>query len=402
MNFSKKNHKFIKAIKIFMSKKVIVSLIFSVITMYGYAQEEKTYWDNGNLKSISNHVDGEKNGTWENYFENGESEEYRSYDNGIKVGTWREYYYNGETKRTRVFDNGVLTGYMSYHINGRIMVTGAFDEKGKKNGNWEQFYENGYSKLNGKYNHGEKQGKWKFYNTSGNIYKIENYNTGVKTSKWEMNDDDKIKVDASVEQYRVYNDDRLNGEWKFYNENGKCIEIGNFKKDKKDGEWTYYFDNGQIKKVQLWDDGNLMEVISYVDNKGVALDKGTLKNGNGTVKEYNSEGEVTAVEYANGKILDWNDYSTLNSLAWNVYEVENDKEKIANAIVWVKRSIELDKNYYNTDTYAALLYKSGNYEKALLFAQEAIEIARKYNDDFSATVKLIESINIELKKTGKK
>jgi len=402
MNFFKKNHKFIKATKILMSKKVIVSLFFSVITMYSYAQEEKTYWDNGNLKSVTNYSDGKKNGIWNTYYEDGNRKEQGRYDNGKKGGTWREYYFNGETKRIRQFSNDVILGYTAYHFNGRIMVVGTFDENGKKNGNWEQFYENGYSKLNGEYNHGVKQGKWKFFLVNGNIYKIENYTTGVKTSKWEMNDDDKNRLDTSVDKYRVYNDDRLNGEWKFYNESGKCIEIGNFKNDKKDGEWTYYFDNGQIEKVQLWDDGNLMEIISYVDNKGVSLDKGRLKNGTGTVKEYNAQGEVTAIEYANGKILDWDDYSTLNSLAWNVYEVENDKEKIANAIVWVKRSIELDKNYYNTDTYAALLYKIGEYDKALLIAQEAIEIAKKYNDDFSATVKLIESIHMDLKKTGKK
>jgi len=396
MNFSKKNYEFIKATKNFMSKKVIVSLFFCVITIYAYAQKEKTYWDNGNLKSITITNEGEKTGLWEYYFENGEMKENRNYDNGMKVGKWREYYFNSEIKRVRRFENDILVGYMSYHVNGQMMVTGTFDEKGNKHGNWQQFYENGLSKLDGDYNHGEKQGKWKFYTVNGFINKIENYKAGVKTSKWVMNDAYKDEADNRIKNFNN-NDKKLTGEWKFYNENGKCIEIGNYKNDKKDGNWTYYYDNDQIEKVQLWDEGKLMEVISYFDNKGVALDKGTLKKGNGTVKEYNSKGEVTTVEYANGKIIDWDDYSSLNSMAWNVYEVESDKEKIINAIKWVKRSIELDENYYNTDTYAALLYKIGNYEKALLLAQKAIEIAIKNDDDYSTTVKLIENINNNLK-----
>lgn len=375
-----------------MNIRITFTLIYSILTISIYAQEKRTYWDNGNLKSITNHNDGKKDGMWEDYFENGERKWYRSFDNGIKVGTSREYYFNGETKRVRQFNNGTLTKYMSYHINGRMMVTGLFDENGKKHGNWKQFYENGWPKLKGDYSHGEKQREWKFYNENRNIYKIENYNKGVNTSKWE------VDINEGVELITRDVGDKLNGEWKFYNEKGKCIEKGNYKNDKKDGEWVYYHANGQLKKVQLWNEGKLMEVVSYFDSKGNSLDKGTLKKGNGTVKEYNTEGVITVTEYANGEVIDWNNSSKLNSMAWNVYEVESDTEKIINAIVWVKRSIELDKNYYNTDTYAALLYKIGNYKKALLIAQEAIEIAKKDDDDFSVTTKLIENIKSKLKR----
>ncbi len=385
-----------------MNKKAIIILILSALTIYTYAQEKKEYWDNGNLKSITNYSDGEKDGLWYAYYEDGGQKERGRYDSGKKGGAWREYYFNGETKRVRQFDEGILSGFMAYHFNGRMMVTGVYDEDEKKHGNWQQFYENGWSKLKGDYSHGEKQGEWKFYKENGNIYKIENYNVGVKTSKWEMSDDDKIKTGKNIKNTYSYTDNRLNGEWKFYNEKGKCIEIGNYLNDKKDGQWTYYYDNGQLKKVELMDEGKLIEIISYSDINGNALDQGTLKEGNGSVKEYNSEGVATTVNYVNGEVIDWDNYSTLNSLAWNVYENESDKEKLANAVKWVKRSIELNKNYYNSDTYAALLYKMGNYKEALVIAQEAITIAKKDNEDFSATTKLIEEINSKLKKPIKK
>lgn len=384
-----------------MNNKTIAILIFSMLTIYTYAQEKRENWDNGNLKSVTNHKDGEKNGMWETYYENGVLKEYGNYDNGKKDGTWREYYFNGETKRVRQFNYDVLSRYMSYYINGNLLVTGVFDENGKKHGNWQQFYENRELKLNGDYQHGKKHGAWKYYNSYGVIYKVQNYEDGVETSKWETNyDAGDESVTRDSKRFSRYNGNKLDGEWKFYNENGKCIERGNYKNDKKDGEWKYHYANGQIKKVQLMDEGKLMEVLSYFDSKGDSLDKGTLKNGNGTVKNYNSEGIVTVVEYVNGEVIDWDNSMTLNSLAWDVYENESDKEKLINAVKWVKRSIELDKNYYNSDTYAALLYKMGNYKEALVIAQEAIEIAKKTDIDFSVTTKLIKDINIKLKKTN--
>jgi len=379
-----------------MGKKIIVLVIFSMLSMYTYAQEKRVYWDNGNLKSVSNYKDGEKEGMWETYYEDGRQEGYGRYIEGKEDGAWREYYFNGKTKRVRQFNDGVLSGYMSYYINGKLQVTGLFDDAEKKHGNWQQFYENRELKLNGEYRHGERHGKWKFYNDTGNIYKIENYNGGLKMSKWEAN------VDGGIELITRSAYGKLNGEWKFYNEDGKCIETGNYRDDEKDGTWTYYYTNGQLNKVQIMDEGKLMEVVSYFDNKGTPLDRGTLKNGDGTVKEYSLEGVATVVEYANGEVIDWDNYTALNSLAWEVYENESDNEKLENAIKWVKHSIELDKNYYNSDTYAALLYKTGNYKEALVIAQEAIVIAKETNDDFSVTAKLIENINTKLKKTIKR
>ncbi len=45
-----------------------------------------------------------------------------------------------------------------------------------------------------------------------------------------------------------------------------------------------------------------MDIISYYDNKGDKLDKGTLVNGNGTVKRYDENGILTKTyTYINGE-----------------------------------------------------------------------------------------------------
>ena len=68
----------------------------------------------------------------------------------------------------------------------------------------------------------------------------------------------------------------------------------------------------------------------------------------------------------------WNDFNKLNSLAWHAYENHEDVKSIVTSLKLVKRSIELNKNYYNLDTYAALLYKTGSYTEALKKANKAI------------------------------
>ncbi|WP_046756943.1 thioredoxin family protein [Kordia jejudonensis] len=92
----------------------------------------------------------------------------------------------------------------------------------------------------------------------------------------------------------------------------------------------------------------------------------------------------------------WNDSSKLNSLAWNAYKNHNDVKILLKAIKAVERSIELEATYYNVDTHAALLYKTGNYAKALKTAKKAIDIAKDEGLSYGSTTELIEKIIEEM------
>lgn len=88
----------------------------------------------------------------------------------------------------------------------------------------------------------------------------------------------------------------------------------------------------------------------------------------------------------------WDDAEELNNFAWGVFEdvPVSETEKIQTAIKCSIRSIELKNKYAYNDTYAWLLYKSGEKQKALDQAQKTIEIARKNNQDYSETQKLVD------------
>lgn len=88
----------------------------------------------------------------------------------------------------------------------------------------------------------------------------------------------------------------------------------------------------------------------------------------------------------------WDSSTRLNSLAWHTYKEHDDISSLLKAIKAVERSIELEATYYNVDTHAALLYKTGNYTKALKTAKKAVDIAKQEGLSYASTTTLIENI----------
>jgi thioredoxin-related protein len=93
----------------------------------------------------------------------------------------------------------------------------------------------------------------------------------------------------------------------------------------------------------------------------------------------------------------WDDSNALNTTAWNHFENYDDKNHLESAKSWVIRSIELNSNYENNDTYAALLYKLGDYDDALQQAETAISIAEEDGKNYQETTRLIRKIKDKMK-----
>jgi len=90
-----------------------------------------------------------------------------------------------------------------------------------------------------------------------------------------------------------------------------------------------------------------------------------------------------------------NNAAALNQTAWNFYENVNDKDQLKAAVAMSKRACELNADYANLDTYAAVLYKSGENKEAEIQANKAIDKAKADNmgaDEYKETVSLLEKI----------
>lgn len=69
-------------------------------------------------------------------------------------------------------------------------------------------------------------------------------------------------------------------------------------------------------------------------------------------------------------------YEVFNNVAWTLFENVNDKNQLNKALEWAKKSVELDENAYNLDTYANLLFVMGYKEEAIEKERKALEFAR--------------------------
>ncbi|MEM7040098.1 MAG: hypothetical protein AAF570_24210, partial [Bacteroidota bacterium] len=77
--------------------------------------------------------------------------------------------------------------------------------------------------------------------------------------------------------------------------------------------------------------------------------------------------------------------NSLNNYAWEVYSKSDDPELLNKALGWARKSIDIEKNYFNMDTYTFLLFKTGQTEAAEKAGNEAIELAKKEGMDSKET-----------------
>ena len=93
--------------------------------------------------------------------------------------------------------------------------------------------------------------------------------------------------------------------------------------------------------------------------------------------------------YSNAEVKD---YLELNNIAWRFYETVEDKAMLEKALEWAEKSVNLNSQYFNNDTVAALLYKLGRKKQAKKAAQRAIEIGKANGENVSGTEALLQRI----------
>lgn len=203
------------------------------------------------------------------------------------------------------------------------------------------------------------------------------------------------------------------GEWCFpcmnvLNSMGEAAKSGIIKVisvNVDDENWESVKDEGYHNRrwqntTNLYLDSNLNNSFdSYFATSSAPLT--IFFNEGGQINYMNSSFNLRAWWFTNvfGNELIWDSSRELNSFSWNYYEnhiseelVNLDDDDMVEALMMIERSIALDKNNENTDTYAALLYLSGQYNKALKMAKESIDLAKEEGDDYEVTNELIQKI----------
>jgi uncharacterized protein len=190
------------------------------------------YYKNGAVNRISEYKD-DKSESMKSFYENGKIEQIGQYKEGFEVGTWKEYYKDGQLKSIKYYSNsigvkekrdirkyvntiaennnsfpiGIWLEYDSvgnvitktYHDDSfKIIKEDEFYSSGKlhfrtfyngevpymcsqhpghriKNGSFEEYFSNGQIKTIGYFIDNAKNGEWKTYDNEGKLIQIENF-----------------------------------------------------------------------------------------------------------------------------------------------------------------------------------------------------------------------------------
>jgi len=148
---------------------------------------------------------------------------------------------------------------------------------------------------------------------------------------------------------------------------------------------------GQVAKAESEADLQSIEVLyrKMYPEKGEEM-AGRLKMGYYAQREdWNGFAKSADAFYKKYPAQSWDE---LNEIAWIFYEEVQSKKALKSAVKWSKKSIEMESNYFNNDTLAALYYRLGKKGKALKTAKKAVALAEATGEDHSSTDALLEEL----------
>jgi antitoxin component YwqK of YwqJK toxin-antitoxin module len=207
------------------------------------------------------------------------------YANGVtiilKEGQWVEHYIDSSMTRTKVNIGNTTNSFMlGLHFEKKV---GSYIDN-KKEGIWTEYYSSGY----------ENKITWERRSTI-------NYKNGLKDGEEIMYQGYGEYQTPSI--VRRFKDGIENGNGMVYDLNYPYLLSYSYfvSNGILDGSFINYHTNGQRWNEIIYKEGKAMEVLFNYDRAGKPQNKGTLKNGNGTIIRYDEEGkEIEVMNFSNG------------------------------------------------------------------------------------------------------
>jgi antitoxin component YwqK of YwqJK toxin-antitoxin module len=270
--------------------------------------EQKDYRYNGALEEVSKFSNGKRHGLDQKYESNGMLASDEQYRNGKRDGHQVYYYHDKKVEVEMDYKNGKVDGkYVSYHKNGKVKKTGQYVND-IATGKWEDFYstgvKEGYFFLNEKgefcdsalvfypngkletVSHygkkGKKNGAEITYTDNGTLWSVFNFKNGVIKNYTYYTSDGKIVHQGKL---NVEN----------YDEAGRLVSKGSYKKDHRIGRWEFFHPNGETREICTYDElGQLTDLDETFYKSGELESKTYFKNGEkvGVYTSYHENGKM--------------------------------------------------------------------------------------------------------------
>ncbi len=259
--------------------------------LYTYNTDRKADMEYiGNIIAKELYINDKKEGTSYYYYKNGKLKSTVEYTDNQKDGITREYDEKGRLITILRYNKGTIIEREKIN---RV------DENRLKQGTWREFYGNNIPKKEASYKDDKLDGLYKEYDENGQITLLLRYKDGA------IVEDDNIQ-DESVEIKDEYDD------------NNRIIYSGAYKRDKPIGIHRKYDINGDVINSYIYNDNGVKISEGIVDEEGMKkgpwkdfYDTGEIKS-TGNYKNGVKEGKWTYFfkdgkieqtgEYKNGKL----------------------------------------------------------------------------------------------------
>lgn len=150
------------------------------------------------------------------------------------------------------------------------------DIHNRKQGLWLKLNDAGDQLLEqGKYISNRKDGLWISYYPSGNVKHKITYQNGKAIGLAQFYYDNGI-----LSEEGIWHVDHWQGNYKFYNENGRLAYDWNYDDTgKRTGNQKYYHENGTLKYTGMWTDGKATGTLKIYDDKGRLITERVYNDG---------------------------------------------------------------------------------------------------------------------------
>jgi len=255
-------------------------------------------WGNGIL--IEDAIETKQLDRKVEYHPNGRIKTEAYFYKDIPDGIRREYSLEGKVINSYLFSKGILMG------------EGIVDVDGKKQGDWKEFYESGALRAAGKYRNskpvgkwtyyfeekpieitgaysqkGEKDGEWFWYYPNGNLLSKETYLDGLLDGE-----NFSLTINGDTLESGMFVAGQEEGRWYYINDSIR-IE-GNYSEGRKEGAWKTYYANGKLKSSHSYFNNELDGKFAVFWENGAKKIESTYINGllNGNEYKYDENGNV--------------------------------------------------------------------------------------------------------------
>jgi len=231
-----------------------------------------TYHPSGNKKEIGQSVDGFFNGPWQLYYDNGILNAEYSYNNGSLDDIYKTYDTDGKLTSEFQYRKGEIISYKFYDKSGNIL-----SNKRKKGGEffYEGYHANGTKSAEGLYDiSGGKIGSWKFFTSNGVLREEGDYENDSPIGIHKSYHDSGV-----LENIYEYDTENNITYIQYFYKNGQLKSQGWYKYGYRHGKWEYYYIDGTLEATNFFHDDDLHGMQYYYKVDGTINQQSKYKFG---------------------------------------------------------------------------------------------------------------------------